>query len=189
MKVKYFTKNGDIIRHYKKSSMWAGIKSVYNDVTDNTFWSIGDGTKVHAWINNWTGLGPFKDVPALSHILSQAGVNLSNILLGPSGMDKSFYHPDYKVTSLLRLLMSRLERSLTYAGGLLSMVGSKSSLSRTLKQLSMLLSIIRFHASFKPGGVLSPHYFNSGLNTLREYNFSADDSAYKAARLAPFTRE
>ncbi|KAF6145677.1 hypothetical protein GIB67_002771 [Kingdonia uniflora] len=49
MKAKYFTKQGDIIQYYQKSSIWVGIKSVYSTVLKDSTWIIGIGSAIDAW--------------------------------------------------------------------------------------------------------------------------------------------
>ncbi|KAF6138422.1 hypothetical protein GIB67_027994 [Kingdonia uniflora] len=53
MRAKYFTKTGDIIGYYKKSSMWKGIKEAYIKVKKHSKWLIATGKKVDIWKDNW----------------------------------------------------------------------------------------------------------------------------------------
>ncbi|KAF6158742.1 hypothetical protein GIB67_040256 [Kingdonia uniflora] len=68
MKAKYFTKQGDIIQYYHKSFIWAGIKSVYSIVLNDSTWIIGTSSTIDSWMDNWTGMGMISIILALSHL-------------------------------------------------------------------------------------------------------------------------
>ncbi|XP_026451543.1 uncharacterized protein LOC113351839 [Papaver somniferum] len=50
---KYQDKNGVWITHFKKSSIWTGIKWVLHDFEDNTRWMVGDRKKISVWKDTW----------------------------------------------------------------------------------------------------------------------------------------
>ncbi|KAF6168116.1 hypothetical protein GIB67_011501 [Kingdonia uniflora] len=114
MKSKFFTRQGDMIKYYKKSTMWSGIKTVYSDVVTDSIWLLGSGNKADTWKDNWTGEGPIMDTPGLTRIswkdmhfsvsdllidgawapnqdtkqiLDAAGVNLTNVFVNNAGDD------------------------------------------------------------------------------------------------------
>ncbi|KAF6162667.1 hypothetical protein GIB67_013281 [Kingdonia uniflora] len=46
---KFFTFSGEIIKYYKSSSIWPGVKAALEIVRENPVWVIGDGTKADIW--------------------------------------------------------------------------------------------------------------------------------------------
>ncbi|XP_019436006.1 PREDICTED: uncharacterized protein LOC109342483 [Lupinus angustifolius] len=40
---------------YGKSSIWPGIKRVWNVITNNSIWLVGNGAKINYWFDNWLG--------------------------------------------------------------------------------------------------------------------------------------
>ncbi|XP_058783003.1 uncharacterized protein LOC131657648 [Vicia villosa] len=48
-------RNGRIIKYSIKSSIWHEIQEAHGTVMENCMWSIGNGTRVNFWLDNWLG--------------------------------------------------------------------------------------------------------------------------------------
>ncbi|KAF6159661.1 hypothetical protein GIB67_029919 [Kingdonia uniflora] len=51
-----------MIKYYKSSSIWSGVKETLEIVKENSVWVIGDGTKVDIWRDVWLGNFSFQDL-------------------------------------------------------------------------------------------------------------------------------
>ncbi|KAF6154159.1 hypothetical protein GIB67_016411 [Kingdonia uniflora] len=97
-RAKYFTKNDDIIKYYKKSSMWSGIKAVLPEVMHNSCWSLGSGAEVDTW-RDWTGQGVLRDYTSLAHIPWNSHKSKVSDLL-----HESVWLPDHETENLLNVV-------------------------------------------------------------------------------------
>lgn len=50
---KYLNRDGAFIKAHKTSSIWRGIKLAIADIQDKVQWTVGDGTKINLWRDNW----------------------------------------------------------------------------------------------------------------------------------------
>ncbi|KAF6173233.1 hypothetical protein GIB67_026928 [Kingdonia uniflora] len=67
-RAKYFTKASDIIQFYKRCTIWVEIRAVYPEVLQKSIWSLGNGSSINVWRDNWTGDGEIKDFLSSNHI-------------------------------------------------------------------------------------------------------------------------
>ncbi|KAF5185244.1 Ribonuclease h domain [Thalictrum thalictroides] len=52
---KYLDKNGEIVKYYKHSTIWPGIRWALQEIKDKVRWIVGDGKSVDLWRDNWLG--------------------------------------------------------------------------------------------------------------------------------------
>ena len=57
-------------------SLWKGIKHVWVDMISNVGWSLGNGSKVQFWLDNWLGLSS----PLISFLLVLFQILKSHVL-------------------------------------------------------------------------------------------------------------
>lgn len=50
---KFKKKNREWITYYRESSIWTGLRSVMNDVEENSRWLVGDGKNIDVWEDAW----------------------------------------------------------------------------------------------------------------------------------------
>jgi hypothetical protein len=78
-----FLRNNSPVSYHIKSSIWAGIKRYMVTVSDNSVWTIGDGTRIFYWTDNWLG------VPLLEALdiqtTSPLATRVSHLIQGVSG--------------------------------------------------------------------------------------------------------
>ncbi|KAF5206322.1 hypothetical protein FRX31_004091 [Thalictrum thalictroides] len=65
MRRKYFTRDGELIDYYVKSSIWSTIKWAYSEVKSRSQWFIGNDCHVDIWRANWLAPLSVKDALAL----------------------------------------------------------------------------------------------------------------------------
>lgn len=53
LQFKFVNKDGEIIKHYKKCSMWPGVKACLVQLRNYVKWMIYDGTKIDFLRDNW----------------------------------------------------------------------------------------------------------------------------------------
>ncbi|KAF6143735.1 hypothetical protein GIB67_030625 [Kingdonia uniflora] len=55
MKSKFYTRNGELINYYKRSTTCPAIKEVMIQMKEQIYWKIGNGRKVHILKDHWIG--------------------------------------------------------------------------------------------------------------------------------------
>jgi hypothetical protein len=75
-----FLRNNSPVSYHIKSSVWASIKRYMATFSENSVWTIGDGTHIFYWTDNWLGI-PLLE--ALDHL--PLATQVSYLIQGVSG--------------------------------------------------------------------------------------------------------
>ena len=73
---RFLKENFNLIKSYKKSSVWLGLKKVWSQFFDSLQWCIGDGRRVSFWFDNWLGEPLASTMSLLNGLHSQSGQSL-----------------------------------------------------------------------------------------------------------------
>ena len=52
---RFLKENFQVVKAYKKSSVWLGLKKVWNSFFSTLQWNVGNGRKISFWHDNWLG--------------------------------------------------------------------------------------------------------------------------------------
>ncbi|KAF5194568.1 hypothetical protein FRX31_015844 [Thalictrum thalictroides] len=110
MRRKYFTRDGELIDYYVKSSIWSGIKWAYSEVKSRSQWVIGNGCHVDIWRGNWLAPLSVKDALALDSQAMSKPVYFEIPAPDSSEEDKLMWIPDPKGTFSVKSAIQEIRK-------------------------------------------------------------------------------